>query len=131
MLKMLNTCFSHAHLWRPFDRWYERGLVLIGSILRLFMIISPNFPYYTGGLKARRSFLQLIWPLCVYVLWNECNSRLFKKQECSNYRLLDKVKSYSLWWLKGKNATFILGTHLWWSSPPNVFGHRVALLLFL
>jgi hypothetical protein len=29
------------------------------------------------GLRARRSFLQLIWLACVWIIWNERNHRLF------------------------------------------------------
>lgn len=55
-----------------------------------------QFAHYTGGLKSRRSFLQLIWLLTVWILWNERNTILFKQKECSIVQLLNKVKYYSL-----------------------------------
>ena len=76
-----------------------------------------QFIYYTGGLKARRNYLHLIWVLCSWILWNERNNRLFKNQECNSYRLLEKVKYYSLWWLKAKQVTFVFDTQMWWSNP--------------
>jgi len=81
-----------------------------------------QFTNYTGGLKSRRSFLQLIWLLTAWILWNERNNRLFKQKECSIDQLLDKVKYYSLWWLKVKNASFVFGENLWWSSPLSCLG---------
>jgi len=76
-----------------------------------------QFIYYTGGLKARRNFLQLIWLLCSWILWIDKNNRLFKNQECTSYQLLEKVKYYSLWWLKDKQVTFVFATQLWWLNP--------------
>jgi len=81
-----------------------------------------QFIHSTGGLKAQRAFLQLIWLLTVWVLWNERNNRLFNMKESSMIQLLDKVKYYSLWWLKANKAIFIFGDQLWWSSPLSRLG---------
>ena len=81
-----------------------------------------QFTNYTGGSKYRRSFLQLIWLLTVWVLWNERNARLFKQKKRSLVQLLDKVKYHSLWWLKAKKAIFAFGEHMWWSSPLSCLG---------
>ncbi|MCH93793.1 70 kDa peptidyl-prolyl isomerase, partial [Trifolium medium] len=37
-----------------------------------------QFIHSAGGLRARRSFLQLIWLCCIWVVWNERNNRVFK-----------------------------------------------------
>ncbi|AES67177.1 hypothetical protein MTR_2g087750 [Medicago truncatula] len=74
------------------------------------------------GLKARRSFLQLIWLLTTWVIWNERNHRIFQHKENSIDQLLDKVKYYSLWWLKAHKVVFTFGDHLWWSSPMSCLG---------
>lgn len=87
-----------------------------------------QFIHATGGLKVRHSFLQLIWLLCVWVVWNECNYRLFKNLECSIPHLLDKFKYYSLSWLQ---ANFVYGSQycVWLSilvvEPLFLFGHRL------
>jgi hypothetical protein len=78
-------------------------------------VISDHFQqfiYYTGGLKSRRSFLQLIWLLCAWIMWNERNNRLFKQKENTKFQLLEKVKSYSLWWLQAKKVRFVFWTHM-------------------
>lgn len=87
--------------------------------------------YYTGGLKARRNFLHLIWLLCSWILWNERNNRLFNNQECNSYQLLEKVKYYSLWWPKAKQFTFVFGTQTWCSNPQCVWVSTSSILLFL
>jgi len=76
-----------------------------------------QFVHSTCGGKARRSFIQLIWLICAWVLWNERNNRLFNNSVTLIPRLLDKVKYLSLGWLKAKKATFVFGTHRWWSGP--------------
>jgi len=73
--------------------------------------------HLTGGGKATRSFLQLIWLLCVWVQWNERNNRLFNNVVTSFNRLLDKVKYMSLAWLKAKKVVFKFGIDRWCSSP--------------
>lgn len=51
------------------------------------------------------------------MIWSERNNRLFKNVVTEAPRLLDKIKLLSLVWLKAKNATFVFGTHMWWSCP--------------
>ncbi|XP_024632796.1 uncharacterized protein [Medicago truncatula] len=76
-----------------------------------------QFVHSTGVSKARKSFLRLIWLPCAWVLWTECNNRLFNNTITPISRLLNKVKYLSLGWLKAKKATFMYGTDRWWSSP--------------
>ncbi|XP_024626839.1 uncharacterized protein [Medicago truncatula] len=83
---------------------------------------GAHFAFYTGGLKARRSFLQLIWLLTVWVIWNERNNRIFKQKESSLLQLLDKVKYQSLWWLKASKVVFVFGDQMWMSNPLSCLG---------
>jgi hypothetical protein len=76
-----------------------------------------QFIHYTGYSKARRSFLQLIWLLCVWLVWKERNNRLFNDSDTSIDQLLEKAKYHSLWWLKAHNTVFVRGTQMWWSDP--------------
>jgi len=64
----------------------------------------------TGPGKAKRSFMQLNWLMCTWVVWNERNNRLFNNVVTLVPRLLDKVKLLSLWWLKAKNVMFVFCT---------------------
>jgi len=82
--------------------------------------ISEHFfllTHYTGHSKARRSFLQLFWLMCVWLLWSERNNRISNNIETPILQLLDHVKFRSLWWLKANNATFVHGSQRWWSDP--------------
>ena len=69
------------------------------------------------GLPARRSFLQLVWLLCAWTIWNDCNNRLFNNVENFIVQLLDKVKHTSLRWPHASNINFVYGFSSWWSSP--------------
>ncbi|XP_024639917.1 uncharacterized protein [Medicago truncatula] len=107
------SCPSFAVLWEQVRQWI--GCVGVDS-----NIISHHFVQFTrmsGFGKARRSFLQLIWLLSSWVIWNERNNRLFKNVITEVPRLLDKIKLLSLARLKAKKATFVFGTQMWWSSP--------------
>jgi hypothetical protein len=75
-----------------------------------------QFIYLDGGHRARQSFSQLIWLVCVWVVWNEINHRLFRNSGKSLHQMLDKVKIYLLWWLKAKNINLVVNLHSRWSS---------------
>jgi hypothetical protein len=84
--------------------WYR-----IRSWIGVFGVYTDNicehfqqFTHYTGHSKTRCSFLQLLWLLCIWLVWNERNNRLCNNTETSIEQLLDKVKFHSLWWLKAK-----------------------------
>lgn len=53
-----------------------------------------QFIYASGRLNARSPFLQLIWFICAWIVWNEGNNRLFNTTETSIPQLFDKVKFY-------------------------------------
>ncbi|WJX73507.1 hypothetical protein P8452_57279 [Trifolium repens] len=79
-------------------------------------IITPEFTYSTGGLRARRSFLQIIWLACGWVVWTERNSRLFRDTTSLVDHLLDKVKMFFFRWLKPTSVTLVTNYHCWWSN---------------
>jgi hypothetical protein len=73
-----------------------------------------KFIHSTGHSRARKSFLQLLWLLCIWLVWTERNNRLFNNVETSVIQLLEK---HSLWWLKANNISFVYGSQRWWSDP--------------
>jgi len=76
-----------------------------------------QFIHYAVAWNHGVRFFHRIWLLCVWVLWNDRNDKLFRNKQSSLPHLLDKVKLYSLWWLKTSNVVFSFGTHNWWSNP--------------
>jgi len=76
-----------------------------------------QFTHYTGSSKKRTSFLQLIWLLCVWVVWNDRNNIVFNKTQTTIDELLEKVKFHSFWWRKANNANYLYGSQRWWSDP--------------
>jgi hypothetical protein len=112
------SCSFTASLWPLLRLWIGFEVAGHQSISDHFI----QFIFSIGGLESRRSFLQLIWLLATWILWNERNNRLFNNKECNILQLLDEVKYYSLWWLKAKKATFGFGDHLCWTSPLSSLG---------
>ena len=76
-----------------------------------------QFTNYLGGTRARLSFLQLLWLLCVWMVRNERDNRLFNNSHPPNTELIDKVMFHSYWWLKANNIVFVFGCQQWWSDP--------------
>jgi hypothetical protein len=63
------------------------------------------------------SFMQLVWLLCAWTIWNDRNNILFNNVESSIDQLLDKVKRHTLWWLNASNTNFVFDFTSLWSSP--------------
>ncbi|CAJ2678808.1 unnamed protein product [Trifolium pratense] len=85
------SCSFAGSLWDLVRAW-------IGISLVDFTNLRDHFVQFTasaGGSRARRSFLQLIWLTCVWVIWTERNHRLFKGSTCTPHLLLDKIKLFS------------------------------------
>jgi len=111
-------CAVFGSLWQHIRSWIGvSGADPFNLIDHFFQFI-----HYTGSSKSRRLFLQLLWLLCVWLIWGERNNRIFNNVETPIFQLLDKVKFHSLWWLKAKNTTFVYGTQSWWSDPMRCLG---------
>ena len=106
-------CDSYGPLW-----WHIRAWIGVTGVdphdisEHLFQFI-----HYTWNSTKRRSFLHLVWLLCVWMIWNAHNNSLFNNNHTTIEQLLENVKFHSLWWLKANNTKFVLGTQLWWSNP--------------
>jgi len=68
------SCRLFGSIWPLLRSWFGFDGVDHYDISDHF----AQFTYYTGGLKSRRSFLQLVWLLTVWFLWNKRNNILFK-----------------------------------------------------
>jgi len=111
-------CNTFGSLWHLVRDWIGCYGVDADNISDHFL----QFTHLPGDGNARRSFMQLVWLLCVCVVWNERNNRLFNNIVTPIPCLLDKIKTLSLGWLKAKKANFVFGTQQWWSNPPICLG---------
>ena len=68
---------AFAPLWRMVRSWISISSAYRDSLHDHLV----QFIHSSGGLWARRSFLQLIWLCCVCVMWNEWNNSVFKTKE--------------------------------------------------
>jgi hypothetical protein len=107
------SCNTFGSLWALVRSWIGFSAVDAFSLSDHFV----QFTYSTGGLRARRSFLQLVWLACVWVVWSERNLRIFRNSEHTVHQLLDKVKLFSYRWMRTTDVTLATNFHCWWSSP--------------
>ena len=107
------SCVTFGSIWQLARDWIGFYGVESDNISNHLQ----QFAHMTGSGKARCYFLQLIWLLYAWVVWNERINRLFNNVITPISRLLEKVKLLSLGLLKAKKATFTYGTQQWWSSP--------------
>jgi hypothetical protein len=107
------SCSTFGSLWGSVRSWIGFSAVDAYSLSDHFV----QFTYSAGGIRAWRSFLQLVWLACVWVVWNERNHRVFRNTTNSMQQLLDKVKLYSYRWMQTTNVTLGSNFHCWWSNP--------------
>ncbi|PNY09288.1 hypothetical protein L195_g005834 [Trifolium pratense] len=68
------SCPIFAPLWNMVRSW----LGVVSADPELLHDHFIQFIYCSGGLRARRSFLQLVWMCCISIIWHERNNRVFK-----------------------------------------------------
>jgi len=108
MSKMRNTCFFIEMLLATFDSKFGRDLVFSGVDHHSLSADFLHFTNYLGGSRTRRSFLQLLWLLCVWPIWKKHNN--FFNNICTSItELMEKVKFHSYWWLRANNVSFVYG----------------------
>ena len=117
MLMFLH-CDTFGSLWQQVLFWIGVSSVDQQSLHAHFF----QFTNYLGGLRARRSFLRLLWFLCVWLVWNERNNKLYNNSYTFITELMEKVKFNSYWWLMANNATFVYGCQQWWSNLLSCLG---------
>jgi len=106
-------CKVFSSLWYHIKSW----IGIYGADPQNIIDHFYQFIHCSGYSKARCSCLQLIWLLCVWLVWHERNNRLFNNIETPIVQLLEKAKFHSLWWLKAHNTVFVYGSQRWWSDP--------------
>jgi hypothetical protein len=107
------SCPVFAPLWSLVRSW-------VGISSADPLVLQDHFVQFTysaGGSRARRSFMQLLWLCCIWVIWHERNNRIFKAKESTVLQLLEKVQVHSLWWMKAYNVNLGINAHMWWSRP--------------
>ncbi|PNX67705.1 hypothetical protein L195_g055768 [Trifolium pratense] len=99
-------------IWSLVSSWIDSFLVTAQTLSDHFV----QFTILAGGLRARRSFMQLIWLACVWVVWIERKHRLFRGSTNSLHHMLDKIKMFTYRWLKATSSSLALNCRSWWSS---------------
>jgi hypothetical protein len=106
------SCSTFCSLWALVRSWIGFSTADAHTLTAHLV----QFTHSVGGLRAPRSFLQLICLACVWVMWNERNHHLFRDAASPVPLLLEKVKMFSFRWLKTTNVTIGSNYHTWWSN---------------
>jgi len=106
-------CDIYGSIWQQVRAW----IGVLGVDHQSLNAHFIQFTNYLRGLRTRRSFLQLLWLLCVWLVWKERNNRIFNNVHTPVIELIDKVRFHSYWWLKANNATFVYGSQQLWLDP--------------
>ena len=114
--------FLHCTVFDSFWQHIRSWIGVYGADTQNISDHFHQFIHYTGHSKARRSFLQLLWLHCVWLVWNERNNRLFNNIKTPIDQLIEKAKYHSLWWLKANKTTFVYGSQNWWSDSLSCLG---------
>lgn len=106
-------CTLFCSLWQPVRSWIDISGVDPQNIHDHF----TQFIHYRGHSRTCRSFLQLVWLFCIWLVWTGRNNKLFNNIQTPILQILEKVKHNSYWLLKANNTTFLFGSQRWWSDP--------------
>jgi hypothetical protein len=98
-INLFVSCPIFSGLWHHVRAWIGVCEVDPVNVSDHFL----QFTYLTEGATTIRSFMQLLWLLCVSVLWTERNNRQFNNTEISIHQLFEKVQIHSYWWMKAAN----------------------------
>ncbi|XP_039685111.1 uncharacterized protein [Medicago truncatula] len=107
------SCPIFRNLWQYVRAWIGVSGVDPFDVVDHFV----QFSYLLGHAAKKRSFMQLLWLACVWVLWTERNNRQFNNTENTIYQLFVQVQNHSFWWLKAANVVHELGVHNWFACP--------------
>jgi hypothetical protein len=106
-------CDMFGSLWQHTRSWIGVSRVDPHNIHDHFI----QFIHCIGHSRTRRDFLQLIWLLCIWTIWNARNNMIFNNVQATSRELIEKVKFNFYWWLKANRATFVYDSQRWWSDP--------------
>jgi hypothetical protein len=115
---LLLHCDFFGTVWNHIFRWIGVCSVLPSDALSHF----HQFNLIGGHARTRRFILHVIWFATVWEIWKERNNRIFSDKKCSILQVVDKIKSLTFMWLKGKYVTLPSNYHGWWLSPFAILG---------
>ena len=101
---LLFCCDSFSSVWFAVLQWLRLSFVVPGGFRDHF----THFGHIAGLPRSSYPFLQLIWMVCVWVIWKEQNNKVFHQKITDSQTLADKVKLLSFQWLKANMQPLFL-----------------------
>jgi len=81
-------CDMYGSLWQHVMSWIGVSGVDPSNLHDHFI----QFIHGIGHSRTHRDFLQLIWLLCIWTIWNACNNKIFNNVQATSRELIEKVK---------------------------------------
>jgi hypothetical protein len=111
-------CDFFRSIWILILRWIGVYSILHSDASNFFI----QFSFLGGVAKSKQNILQAIWFATVWEIWKVRNNRVFNDRMCTSQQVVDKIKSTTFMWLKGKYINLPLNYHGWWLSPFSTLG---------
>jgi len=96
-------------VWNFILRWLGINSVMSCDVSSHF----NQFSFIGGAAKSKQYILQAIWFATVWQIWKERNNRVFNDKNCTLQQVVDKNKSTTFMWLKGKYTNLPFNYHGW------------------
>ena len=111
-------CDFFGYVWNFILRWLGIYYVMSCDVSSHFI----QFSFIGGAAKSKQYILQVIWFATVWKIWKERNNRVFNDKKCSIQQVVDKIKSTTFMWLKGKYANLLFNYHGLWLNSFTILG---------
>ena len=107
------NCNFYGRLWYLISRWLGFSTVYNSRILEHIY----QFDSLGGFSHKAQCSLYVIWLSVAWIIWQECNKRIFQRKEENLQAFCERVKLQSYWWFKSKYVLFNFDYQLWRLNP--------------
>jgi len=104
---ILLRCDHFGMVWHNIYPWLG---ISFASVTAHF----HEFSHLVGLPRSTHSYLTVIWPGSVWIIWKERNNMIFNQKNGDLDQLADNIKLMSFSWLKAKILSLALSYNDWW-----------------
>ena len=106
-------CDHYGRLWLLISHW----LGIVTALDGVVYTHGNQFCALGDLLKNSRTTFTIIWISVLFVIWKDCNRRIFQNHFDHLEALLERVKLQTYWWLKANFIMFAFDYPFWRQNP--------------
>jgi len=106
-------CDVFRSVWYSVCLWICIPCVFPGAVMDHFF----QFVHMVGLPRTSHYFLKVIWLACIWAIWKERNSCVFKNAVMDPFSIVERVKLNSFLWLSSNYVPISFGFNDWWRHP--------------